>query len=92
MNSSVNNPANVELSLHGRIHDLLHWQHGQVFKDRIHQRFTLHSGWNDLRISLDAVRTAPAAREMDMHEIEGFGMFVIRQVRPLVIYLRACKE
>jgi hypothetical protein len=33
------------------------------------------------------VRTAPAAREMDMHEIEGFGIFVIRQVRPLVIYL-----
>ena len=37
--------------------------------------------------SPDAVRTAPAGREMDMHEIEGFGILVIRQVRPLVIYL-----
>jgi hypothetical protein len=24
---------------------------------------------------------------MDMHEIAGFGIFVIRQARPLVIYL-----
>jgi len=77
----------TELSLHSRIHDRLHRQHGQVFKDRFHQQFTLHSGWNDLRISLDAVSQAPAGREMGMQEIEGFGIFVVRQMRPLVIFL-----
>ena len=87
LNFSVYNPMDTGLSLHSRIHDRLHRQHGQVFKDRFHQQFTLHSGWNDLRISLDAVRHAPAGREMGMHEIEGFGIFVVRQTRPLVIYL-----
>ena len=87
LNFSVYNPMDTELSLHSRIHDRLHRQHGRVFKDRFHQQFTLHSGWNDLRISLDAVRQSPAGREMSMHEIEGFGIFVVRQTRPLVIYL-----
>jgi VanZ family protein len=87
LNFSVYNPENIELSLHSRIHDRLHRQHGQVFKDRFHQQFTLHSGWNDLLISLDAVRTAPAGREMNMQEIEGFGIFVIRQPRPFILYL-----
>jgi len=87
LNFSVYNPAKEELSLHSRIHDRLHRQHDQVFKDRFHQRFTLHSGWNDLHIFLDAVRTAPTGREMNMQKIEGFGIFVIRQPRPLVLYL-----
>ena len=78
---------NIELALHGRIHDRLHKFHDQAFEDRFHQKFILRPGWNDLRISLAEVRHAPAGREMDMHEIEGFGMFVIRQKRPLVIYL-----
>lgn len=87
LNFSVYNPEKGELPLHGRIHDRWHRQHNQVFKDRFHRKFILHSGWNDLRISLDAVRTAPVGREMDMHKIEGFGIFVIRQARPLVIYI-----
>ena len=87
LNFSVYNPADAELSLHGKINDRLHRQNSQGFKDRFHQQFTLHFGWNDLRISLDAVRTSPAGREMNMHEIEGFGIFVVRQARPLVIYI-----
>ncbi len=87
MNFSVYNPADAELSLHGKINDRLHRQNSQGFEDRFHQQFILHFGWNDLRISLDAVRTSPAGREMNMHEIEGFGIFVVRQARPLVIYI-----
>ena len=87
LNFSVYNPADAELSLHGKINDRLHRQNSQGFKDRFHQQFTLHFGWNDLQICLDAVRTSPAGREMNMHEIEGFGIFVVRQARPLVIYI-----
>jgi len=84
---SVYNPSDAELTLHSRIHDQLHRQHGQVFKDRFHRRFTLHPGWNDLRVSLEAVKQAPAGRDMDMHKIEGFCIFVVSQSRPSVIYV-----
>jgi hypothetical protein len=87
LNFSVYNPADTELSLHGKINDRLHRQNSQGFKDRFQQQFILHFGWNDLRISLDAARIAPVGREMNMHEIEGFGIFVVRQARPLVIYI-----
>jgi hypothetical protein len=87
LNFSVYNPEESTLSLHCRIHDRLHKKHGQVFADRFHQQFVLDPGWNDLRVSLADVRQSPAGREMDMHKIEGFGIFVVKQSRPLVIYL-----
>jgi VanZ family protein len=87
LNFSVYNPEDSRLTLHCRIHDRLHKEHGQVFSDRFHQRFDLDPGWNDLRVSLAEVRMSPSDREMDMHKIEGFGIFVVRQSRPLVIYL-----
>jgi hypothetical protein len=84
---SVFNPEEDKLPLHSRIHDRLHKDHNRVYADRYHHEFTLHPGWNDLQISLDAVRQAPADREMDMHNIEGFGIFVVNQARPRVIYV-----
>jgi VanZ family protein len=84
---SVYNPQQEPLKIHARIHDTAHGSHGRVFADRFNRGFLLEPGWNDLRISLDRVRAAPAGREMDMRNIEGFGIFVVRQPRPLVIYL-----
>ncbi len=84
---SVYNPGSRELALHCRINDTLHRDHGQRFEDRFHKRFLLKSGWNDLALSLDEVRTAPAGRTMDMQRIEGFGIFVVRQPLPLVLYI-----
>ncbi len=84
---SVYNPEEEVLFLHCRIQDGLHTQHGMRFDDRFHKRFELHSGWNDLSVSLQEVRTAPATRLMDMAQVEGFGLFVIRQPRARVLYL-----
>ncbi len=84
---SVYNPEEEVLFLHCRIHDGLHAQHGMRFDDRFHKRFELRPGWNDLSVSLQEVRTAPATRLMDMAQVEGFGLFVVRQPRARVIYL-----
>lgn len=84
---SVYNPYNIRFTLHSRIHDQQHKRHDNIFADRFHAQFALHPGWNDLQISLEAVQQSPAGREMDMHKIEGFGIFVVSQERPRVIYL-----
>lgn len=82
---SVYSPQANGLILNSRIHDRHHKM--QEFSDRFNQQFTLQQGWNDLAISLDTVRDAPRDRPMDMARIEGFGLFVIQQARPMEIWL-----
>lgn len=84
---SVYNPDKDPLALHCRIHDVHHTEHGQVFADRFHKRFLLQIGWNDIKISLAEIKSSPAGRVMDMQQIEGFGIFVVRQSQPRIIYL-----
>lgn len=84
---SVFNPIHHPLKLHIRIHDAGHGRSGRVFKDRFNTHFVVHPGWNTLKISLEVVRMAPENREMDMRKIVGFGMFVIREPRPIYIFL-----
>ncbi len=84
---SVYNPEPEPVALHCRIHDRWHNKSGQAFSDRFHDKFILRPGWNDLRISLEAVRLAPAGREMDMQYIESFGIFVIRRAKPMVLHV-----
>lgn len=84
---SVYNPDAAPLVLNSRVHDNYHRKHGMEYHDRFNQVFTLAQGWNDLVIPLDKVRNAPRDRAMDMEHIEGFGLFVVRQPRPLVLYL-----
>ena len=84
---SVYNPDLAPLALHCRIHDVHHAEHGQIFADRFHKRFLLQTGWNDIEISLAEIKSSPAGRVMDMQQIEGFGIFVVRQSQPLIIFL-----
>ncbi|WP_456385939.1 hypothetical protein [Desulfolithobacter sp.] len=84
---SVYNPEPGPVTLHCRIHDRWHRKSGQAFSDRFYDKFILHPGWNDLRISLEKVRFAPAEREMDMQYIESFGIFVIRRAKPMVLHV-----
>nr|WP_240193590.1 VanZ family protein [Desulfobulbus alkaliphilus] len=84
---SVYNPLTENLELHCRVHDLLHRTSGAGFHDRFNQRFSLAPGWNDLVVSLEAVKNAPRERSMDMSRIHGFGLFVVQQPDPLALYL-----
>ena len=84
---SVYNPREAPLELNCRIHDALHKAHHNEFHDRYNQQFRLVQGWNDLAVDLDRVRAAPRGRTMDLGRIEGFGLFVVQQPRPLTIVL-----
>jgi VanZ family protein len=84
---SVYNPQSDPLVLNCRIHDVHHKDNGSEFADRFNQQFVLQHGWNDLTVALERVHHAPKGRAMDMEHIEGFGLFVVQQASPMVIYL-----
>lgn len=84
---SVYNPQAAPLELNCRIHDVLHKEHGNGFRDRFNQQFDLQPGWNDLAVSLEKVEQSPRGRRMDMEHVEGFGLFVMQQQAPLEIVL-----
>jgi hypothetical protein len=84
---SVYNASDNPLQLSSRIHDRFHSANGNQYKDRFNTRFNLQPGWNDLEINLAHVRSAPKYREMDMEHIAAWGIFVIRQEVPRLLYL-----
>jgi len=64
------------------------WRGYQTLRCSVYNpQFTLAHGWNDLVISLEKVKNAPKGRAMDMEHIEGFGLFVVQQSQPQVLYL-----
>ena len=84
---SVYNSQNAPLFLTLRINDMEHKHHGSRYFDRFNKEFSLQPGWNDLAIELNQVKNAPKGRQMDMEHIEGFGLFVIQQAKPIEIVL-----
>ncbi len=71
-----------------RVHDR---NHDQSYGDRYNGQFTLAPQTREtLRIPLDRIRTAPAAREMDMDAIRGIVVFSVsgpgRQTRAFHVY------
>jgi hypothetical protein len=87
LHCSVYNPQAAGLILNSRIHDIHHKEYNMEFNDRFNRQFSLDHGWNDLAISLEKVMKAPKGRLMNMERIEGFGLFVIQQPQPQVLYL-----
>jgi VanZ family protein len=87
LHCSVYNPLPTEFPINFRIHDVEHKLHGSEFSDRFNKQAILKQGWNDLAIDLDKVRNAPKGRTMDMSHIEGFGLFVVQQAKPMEIIL-----
>lgn len=87
LNFAVYNPSRQLVSLHVRIHDILHEQGGMLHTDRYNRIVSLPAGWTKVRISLAEVQTAPQARSMDLAQISGLGFFVVREENPLVLYL-----
>jgi len=84
---SVLKQDNAQMSLYVKVHDFMHSKHEWAYGDRFNTTFEVEYGWNDFQIFLDEVRHAPTDREMDMHKIESFAIFVISQKQPRVIFL-----
>ncbi len=70
-----------------RVHDMQHTQGKQQYNDRFNQRFLLKQGWNNIKINLKDVISAPKNRNMDPRQIRGIGLFVVSLQEPQIIYL-----
>ncbi|MCW8858443.1 MAG: hypothetical protein OQK97_01905 [Deltaproteobacteria bacterium] len=81
------NPDGEPLKLHFRIHDQSHREHKNAYSDRYNNSFTLHSGWNQLEVSLADVAQAPKNRLLDLSRIAGMGVFVGKLDQPRTIYI-----
>jgi hypothetical protein len=66
-----------------RIHD---WSHNQEYHDRYSSEFTVRPSVNQIRVPVGQVAGAPAGRRMDLADIHGIGMFVVRPERSFVLY------
>lgn len=87
----VYNPAAEPLTLHFRIHDRFHRQYDNAYSDRFNTSFQLHTGWNQLRVTLAEVAAAPKERTLDLRQVAGLGVFVGKLERPRTIYLDEVK-
>ncbi len=83
----VYNPDQDPLQLHFRIHDHLHQQHKNAYKDRFNSSFQINPGWNLLEVSLTEVARAPEGRLLDLTHISGMGLFVGKLDRPRTLYI-----
>ncbi|SFM37033.1 succinyl-CoA synthetase subunit beta [Marinobacter zhejiangensis] len=81
------NPSDSPLELVIRINDARHDRGDNAFRDRFNQRLSLQPGYNQVRIELDRIRTAPVNRDMDMDDIRRLGLFAVRLPAPREIYL-----
>lgn len=70
-----------------KIADLPHDQGNNAVDDRFNRRLTLAPGWNSVRIAISEIRTAPAKRQMRMHEVSCLELFAVRLPKPQVAYI-----
>jgi VanZ family protein len=75
------------ISLHYRVHDYLHQHNAQLYDDRFNGKTLLEYGWNEIVIPLTDIIEAPQGREMDVKKIRGFGIFVMKQTQPHILFL-----
>lgn len=80
------NPDIEPLELMVKISDYSHDRGANNFDDRFNRRIVLVQGWNQLRIDLEDVRTAPRDRVMQMDAIGNVTIFAVRLLEPRDFY------
>ena len=85
LNIDIQNPGDDEVFLTCRIHDQ---HHNQAYDDRYNGRFRVIPGMQTIKIDLNAVRSAPRTRTMDMERIGGLGCFTVRLPAPRILIIR----
>jgi hypothetical protein len=61
--------------------------HNQEHKDRFNRTFSIEPGLNDLAVTLDDVRRAPAEREMDLRRMAQLILFTNRPREPFELLI-----
>lgn len=84
---SLYNPESEALRIVVSIRDREHFRRGGAYADRYNGTFVLAQGWNDLRISVAAIRDAPAERHLELGDLSEMVVFTTNLERPRVIWL-----
>lgn len=80
----IYSPSEESVKLTLRIDDV---EHNQEHKDRFNRTFSIEPGLNDLAVTLDDVRRAPADREMDMRRVAQLILFTNRPSEPFELLI-----
>jgi hypothetical protein len=85
---AVYNPGADTVSLLVNIQDSIHRQGKKPYSDCFSQKINLPAGcWTRVQIPLADVQKGPQTREMDLEHIAGVGFFVVKEKKPLTLYL-----
>ncbi|MFO7784420.1 MAG: VanZ family protein [Thermodesulfobacteriota bacterium] len=85
---SIHNPDPSPLRMIVSIRDLEHSQNRRKgMRDRFDRSFTIQPGWNDLRIPVEDIRTAPHGRTLDMGRLTSMVVFTMHLPQDRVISL-----
>lgn len=80
----IYSPSDESVMLTLRIDDVAH---NQEHKDRFNRTFSIEPGLNDLAVTLDDVRGAPAEREMDLRRMAQLILFTNRPREPFELLI-----
>ena len=85
---SIHNPDPEPLWMNISIRDLEHSKNRHKgMSDRFDRSFTLQPGWNDLRIPINDIRTAPKTRTLNLAQLTSLVIFTMHLPQDRVIYL-----
>jgi hypothetical protein len=71
------------------VRDRVHWQRGGAYGDRFDRTFELGPGWNDIEIPMEEIRNAPAARALELDDLDSLVLFTVDLEAPRTVYLDA---
>ncbi len=81
------NPDPEPLVLVLKISDYQHDIGSNKFADRFNYPVVLTTGWNEVRIKVDDIQSAPKERDMQLDAITGFAVFAAKLPAPRTFYL-----
>ena len=80
------NPDGDPLPLTIKISDYVHDVGKNLYRDRFNHPIVLMTGWSEIRIPLEDIRSAPSGRLMALDRITGFAVFATQLSHPRRFY------
>lgn len=84
---SIFNSQSENLTLELKIYDWLHFISGKKYRDRFNRNLILKPGWNDIRVSMNEIRSAPESRQMELSDMFSISLFLHNLKQPVTLYI-----
>ncbi|WP_459938090.1 VanZ family protein [Desulfonatronum parangueonense] len=84
---SILNPDPLPLQMFVSIRDLEHRRHQKGMRDRFDRSFFIQPGWNDLRVPIEEIRTAPKDRPLNLGQLSSLVIFTMSLTDDRIVYL-----